>query len=279
MDLIFSGRLRARGRAGTGLAVLLAALAWSQAQAATATTVQLDEMTWTEVRDALRSGTTTVIIPVGGTEQNGPHMALGKHNFRAAALSARIADKLGNALVAPVVNYVPEGRVSPPAGHMRFPGTISVPEDAFAAILAGAARSFKQHGFRDIVLIGDSGNYQGQLKDVAQRLNKEWAAARTRVHFIPAYYRAATEGFGQVLRAQGLTEAQIGVHAGAADTSLMLAVDPGRVRSDRLQPGDEPSTGVVGDPSRASAALGKIGIDMAVDQAVDAIRQAIKDHH
>lgn len=254
---------------------LLAALALVQPAAAG---VLLDDMTWTEVRDALRAGSTTIIIPVGGTEQSGPHMALGKHNVRVAALAERIAVKLGNALVAPVLSYVPEGRVSPPAGHMRFPGTISVPDDAFAAILAGAARSFRQHGFVDIVLIGDHGGYQDQLKTVAQRLNKEWAASRTRVHFIPAYYRAASEGFNQVLRSKGLTEAQIGVHAGAADTSLMLAVDPGRVRADRMQAGSEAGTGVVGDPSRASAALGKIGIDMAVDQAVEAIRQAVKTH-
>ena len=260
-------------------AASVAALALAQPPAAMAAGVLLDEMTWTEVRDALRAGSTTIIIPVGGTEQSGPHMALGKHNVRVAALSARIAEKLGNALVAPVVSYVPEGRVSPPAGHMRFPGTISVPDDAFAGIVAGAARSFKQHGFLDIVLIGDHGGYQGQLKDVAKRLNTEWAGSRTRAHFIAAYYQGAGDSFKQALKAKGLSDAQIGVHAGAADTSLMLAVDPARVRADRLQPGtSEAATGVVGDPSRASAALGKIGIDMAVDQAVDAIRQAVKTH-
>ena len=265
-------------RARDVAATLLAAITLACALPATAATVLLDEMTWTEVRDALRAGSTMVIIPVGGTEQNGPHMALGKHNVRAAALSARIADKLGNALVAPVVSYVPEGRISPPAGHMRFAGTISVPGDAFAAIVAGAARSLRQHGFLDIVLIGDSGNYQGQLREVATRLNREWAGTRGRVHYIGAYYQAASEGFNQALRAKGLTNAEIGVHAGAADTSLMLAVDPSRVRTDRMQAGDEAATGVVGDPSRASAALGKIGIDLAVDQAVEAIRLAVKTH-
>jgi creatinine amidohydrolase/Fe(II)-dependent formamide hydrolase-like protein len=267
-----------RSRRRRAAAAMLAALALAVAPAAMASTVQIDDMTWTEVRDALRAGSTTVIIPVGGTEQNGPHMALGKHNVRAAALSRRIAEKLGNALVAPVVNYVPEGRISPPGGHMRFPGTISVPGDAFAAIVAGAARSFRQHGFTDIVLIGDSGNYQGQLREVAQRLNREWAGSRARAHYIGAYYQAASEGFNRVLRSKGLTDAQIGVHAGAADTSLLLAVDPAKVRADRMQPGPEAETGVVGDPSRASAALGKIGTDMAVDQAVDAIRQAVKTH-
>jgi creatinine amidohydrolase len=263
------------GRAALVLAGLLA-LAGGPAGAAT---LQIDELTWTEVRDSLRAGTTTVIIPVGGTEQNGPHMALGKHNFRAGFLAARIAGKLGNALVAPVVSYVPEGRVSPPEGHMRFPGTISVPDDAFAAVLAGAARSFKQHGFTDIVLIGDSGNYQRQLKDVAQRLNHEWAAGKARAHYVPAYYEAATAGFGRLLRSRGFTEQQIGVHAGLADTSLLMAVDASRVRSDRLKAADaaSPALGLAGDPSPSSAALGQLGVDLITEKTVAAIKQAIAE--
>ncbi|MFC5500184.1 creatininase family protein [Caenimonas terrae] len=261
-------------------AALLAALTLAQPLAALAAPgVLLEDMTWTEVRDVVQAGHTTIIIPVGGTEQSGPHMALGKHNFRAAALSARIAAKLGNALVAPVLAYVPEGRITPPAGHMRFPGTISVPDDAFAGILAGAARSFRQAGFLDIVLLGDHGGYQGQLRDLAQRLNREWAGSRAHVHYIGAYYQAASDGFNQALRAKGLTDAQIGVHAGAADTALMLAVDPAKVRADRMQSsGGEAATGIVGDPSRASAALGTIGIDMTVERTVEAIRQAVKTH-
>lgn len=239
--------------------------------------LQLDELTWTEVRDALRDGTTTIIIPIGGTEQNGPHMALGKHNVRAGVLAGRIAAKLGNALVAPVVSYVPEGRISPPAGHMKFAGTISISDDAFIAVLTGASRSFRQHGFLDIVLVGDSGNYQGQMNDVAQRLNREWAASKTRVHHISAYYRAASDDFTKALRARGLREDQIGTHAGLADTSLMLAVDPGRVRTDRLRGTDRDgrASGVSGDPAESTAALGRLGADMIVDKSVEAIRKAI----
>jgi creatinine amidohydrolase/Fe(II)-dependent formamide hydrolase-like protein len=238
--------------------------------------VQLDDMTWTEVSEALRAGTTTVIIPVGGTEQNGPHMVLGKHNFRAGALSGRIAAKLGNAVVAPVMAYVPEGQVSPPGGHMRFAGTISVPEDAFASVLAGAARSMKQHGFVDIVLIGDSGNYQGRLKQVADRLNREWAGTPARAHHISAYYDAASAGFNQILRARGFNDHQIGSHAGLADTSLMMGVDATRVRPEqfRAATAPEPSSGVQGDPLQASTALGQLGADLIVDRTVAAIRQA-----
>ena len=257
--------------------MILAGLMTLAALPAAAASLQLDDLTWTEVRDGLRAGTTTVIIPVGGTEQNGPHMALGKHNVRAGVLSARIAAKLGHTLVAPVMAYVPEGRITPPAGHMRFPGTISVPEDAFSAVLAGAARSLKQHGFLDIVLVGDSGNYQDQLKNVAQRLNREWAGSPARAHYVPAYYRAATEEFAQVLRSRGIGEQQIGTHAALADTSLMMAVDASRVRADRLNAADaaSPALGLGGDPAQSSAALGQVGVDLIIDKTTAAIRQAI----
>jgi creatinine amidohydrolase len=257
--------------------IVLAGLMTLSAFSAAAASLQLDDLTWTEVRDGVRAGTTTVIIPVGGTEQNGPHMALGKHNVRAGALSARIAAQLGHTLVAPVLAYVPEGRISPPAGHMRFPGTISVPEDAFVSVLAGAARSLKQHGFLDIVLVGDSGNYQEQLKNLAQRLNREWAPGPARAHYIAAYYEAATTDFTQALRARGVEGQPGGTHAGVADTSLMMAIDASRVRADRLKAADaaSPALGLGGDPGASSAALGQVGVQLVIDKTTAAIRQAI----
>ncbi len=260
-----------------GAALSLACASFSATTATSASSLLLDELTWTEVRDALKAGHTTVIIPIGGTEQNGPHMALGKHNFRASALAARIAAGLGNALVAPVVSYVPEGRISPPAGHMRFPGTISVPQDAFEGVLLGAARSFRQHGFRDIVFLGDSGNYQDSIAAVAARLNREWAGTSVRAYPMPQYYQAATSVFNEALRGRGITEAQIGTHAGLADTSLMLGVDPSRIRENamRATPGPQAVSGVTGDPTRASSALGKVGTELIVEHTTRAIRDAV----
>src|SRR6266436_9098101 len=105
-----------------GLCLLLLGLPVAHA----AETVFLEELTWTELRDQIRSGKTTIIVPIGGTEQNGPHMVLGKHNVRVKVLAEKIARALNNALVAPVIAYVPEGSVNPPSAHMRFPGTITV---------------------------------------------------------------------------------------------------------------------------------------------------------
>ena len=239
--------------------------------------VYLEELTTTEVAAAIREGKTTIIIPVGGTEQNGPHMVLGKHNIRAKALAGKVAQQLGNALVAPVVAYVPEGNISPPTEHMRFAGTISVPESAFKTILDAAGRGFKQHGFQNIVLVGDSGNYQGALKAVAAGLNRDWAQTPARAYFVAEYYRATQTTYIQGLKAKGLTDAQIGLHAGSADTSLLMALDPSMIRNDQLAVAahEGTATGTRGDPRASTAALGQIGVDAVVSQAVAAIRSAV----
>ena len=236
----------------------------------------IEDMTWVEVRDAQRAGKTTIIIPVGGTEQNGPHMALGKHNVRAHMLAGRIATALGNALVAPVLAYVPEGNITPPTAHMRFTGTISISDDTFKSLLDSAARSFKQNGFSDVVLIGDHGGYQNQLKAVAAKLNKDWAGA-AQAHFISDYYRATQTTYIKALHAQGISDAQIGTHAGTADTALLMAVDPNGVRADLLAAAarEGVSTGTSGDPRAATAALGQLGVDAMVSESVAAIKAAV----
>ena len=252
----------------------LVLLAPTSARGETPDTVFLEELTWTEVRDAIRAGKTTIIIPAGGTEQNGPHMALGKHNGRVKVLSERIARGLGDALVAPVIAYVPEGAIAPPTGHMRYPGTVTTPDDAFQKVLESAARSFRAHGFRHIVLLGDHGSTQAGQRAVAARLNREWASSAARVHAIDEYYRAAATEVPQLLRARGYRDAELGRHAGLTDTSLMLATDARLVRMDRLRPGRE-GDGVEGDPTRASAELGRVGADLIVSRTVDAIRKSI----
>ena len=191
-------------------------------------------MTWTEVRDAIAAGRTTIIVPVGGTEQSGPHMALGKHNVRAQVLAGRIAAQLGNALVAPVVAYVPEGDVAGRAATSASPARSRSRPKRFRGVLEGAARSFRRAGFRDIVLIGDHGGYQADLAAVAAKLNREWAATPVRVHFIAEYYRARPSRSPPPCASAASPRRRSARHAGSADTSLMLAVDPRLVRADRL---------------------------------------------
>lgn len=242
--------------------------------AQTIDSVFVEELTWVEVRDAIKAGTTTIIFPTGGTEQNGPHMVLGKHNFIVKHAAEQIARRLGNALVAPVLAYVPEGDIQPPTGHMLFPGTISVPDSVFMKVTEYAARSFRANGFKDIVLIGDSGPNQKGLQTVATLLNKEWVGSNVRVHYVSQYYH--TQAFTKWLRNQGETPENIGTHAGIEDTSELMAIHPGLIRKDKLAAGgDFRISGVAGNPARATAAYGKQGLEFKINAAVVQIQKLI----
>jgi len=257
-----------------GLLFCLIIAGGSAARGDAGTSVYIEDLTWTELRDQLAAGKTIALVPIGGTEQNGPHMAIGKHNLRVKLLAGKIASALGTALVAPVLSYVPEGGLNPPAGHMRFPGTITVPEDTFEKTIEYAARSLQLHSFRDIVFLDDHGSTQTREQAVARRLNREGAAKPARVHAIVEYYRASESGFGRLLESRGYPADEVGTHAGLADTALMMALDPALVRGDRLKPGE----GVSGDPRRATAELGALGVTTIVDQTVAAIKQSVARH-
>jgi len=256
--------------------VALFTLLAAQAAFAQPKTVYLEELTWTELRDQIKTGTTTVLVPIGGTEQNGPAMVLGKHNLRARVLAGKIATGLGHAVVAPVIAYVPEGSIHPPTAHMRFPGTITIPDAAFEATLESAARSFRLHGFRDIVFLGDHGGYQKNMKRVADKLDREWAATPVRVHALDEYYRVVVGEFEQALKSRGFTEKEIGTHAGLADTALSLAIDPQLVRSELLHASTlGAAEGVYGDPARSTADAGQLGVDLIVGRSIAAIQREL----
>lgn len=240
--------------------------------------VYLEELTWIEFRDRIQAGATTLLIPIGGTEQNGPHLVLGKHNVRVKVLAGSIAQRLGKALVAPVLAYVPEGAIDPPQAHMRFAGTLTISDATFEAILESTARSLRRHGVRDIVLLGDHGGYQAAMQRVAVRLNKEWASAgSTRVHALIEYYQVAQGAYVDALKAKGFSAAQIGSHAGLADTALALAVEPALVRPGQLERAARAGAveGTHGDPRLATAELGQMGVEQIVATSAAAIRARV----
>jgi creatinine amidohydrolase/Fe(II)-dependent formamide hydrolase-like protein len=237
-------------------------------------TVWVEEMTWMEVRDALAAGKTTVIVPTGGVEQNGPYLATGKHNYVLRATAEAIARKLGNALVAPIVPFVPEGDIDPPSLHMKYPGTISLTEDTYQRLLADICASFKTHGFRDIVLIGDSGGNQDGMKAVAAKLNAKWAAGPTRVHFIPGYYDyPAVEKW---LVKQGVKQTDEGLHDDFIITAQMMAVNPTTVRAKQRQAaGNFRINGVELAPAEKTIEWGRKIVAYRAETTATAIRAAI----
>ncbi len=237
-------------------------------------TVWLEEMTWLEVRDALEDGKTTAIIATGGVEQNGPYLVTGKHNVILRATAEAIAWELGNALVAPIVPFVPEGEFDPPAGHMRYPGTISVRQATFEALLTDLARSLKTHGFREVILIGDSGGNQDGMERVAQELGESWAGTGTRIHFIPEYYD--NPRWNEWLRERGVEEEDQGLHDDFRHTSIMALVDPNTIRTEqRRAAGLFSINGVELDPLDQTLALAEELVAFQARVTASAIRRAI----
>ena len=232
-------------------------------------TVFIDELTWEETRDALKAGKTTVIIPIGGTEKNGYHMVLGKHNYVVTYGANQMARKLGNALVAPTLQYVPEGDPD-----RQDPGEISLPSPAYDNLLDAAARSLKVHGFTDILFIGDSGGNQAGMRAVAEKLNAEWKGEKTRVYALTDYYEGGREHYRAWLEAAfNYDDTIVGSHAGISDTSQMLHVRPSGVRKDQLKPwGGAADSGVSGDPMKATAEIGRMGIAFKVNTAIAQFR-------
>jgi creatinine amidohydrolase/Fe(II)-dependent formamide hydrolase-like protein len=233
-------------------------------------------MTWVEVRSAIAQGYTRVIVPSGGIEQNGPHMILAKHDHIVGFAAERIASELGRTLVAPVVSYVPEGSYAPPEGNLRFPGTIGVPDEVYAGVLEGIARSLKLAGFRTICLIADHGGSARPQAEVAAKLTREWAADGVKVISVDDYYGAAGEEQNKLLMAQGETLKSIGQHAGISDTSELMAIHPQGVDLSRLAQLVLPSepTGADGDARRATAERGRTLLALKVAAAVRQIRAA-----
>lgn len=237
--------------------------------------VFLEELTWLEVRDAMRAGKKTVIVATGGIEMNGPYLALGKHNYVLRATTEAIARQLGDALIAPIVPFVPEGDIEPATGHMRYPGTISLTADTFQRLLIDISSSLRMHGFEHIVLIGDSGGNQAGMKAVAEELSAKWAKAdgKTRIHFIPEYYDL--QGVTDWLESQGIKEKEEALHDEVAIEAVMATVDPTLIRAkQRMAKGKFSINGVELAPLEKTIALGKRVAEFRARKTVEAIRKA-----
>jgi creatinine amidohydrolase/Fe(II)-dependent formamide hydrolase-like protein len=247
-----------------------------------ADTVFTEEMTWMEVRDAIRVGKTTAIVATGGIEQNGPHVATGKHNYVLRSTTEAIARKLGNALVSPIVPFVPEGSVDPPSGHMRYPGTISLREETFEALLQDVCASLKQHGFLDIVLIGDSGGNARGMQATADSLNGEWRNGPTRVYHVAEYYEQDIWSYDELKRMGIVQQPDVksatreAVHSDFHYESMVALVDPKHIRMDqRVRAGKFEVYGVELGPIEKTLAAGRHLVDYRADITVAAIRKAM----
>jgi creatinine amidohydrolase len=240
-----------------------------------ADTVWLEEMTWMDVRDAMKIGRKTIIISTGGVEPNGPWLALGKHNYVLRANCEATARLLGDALCAPIVPFVPEGRIDPPSGHMTSPGTISVTNDTFIALLSDIVLSMKVHGFEHIVLIGDSGGNVNGMQAVADKYTKEWNNTPRVTHVREHYdYNTVTRHL-ESIGAIPTDRTDDGLHDDATITMNMMVTDPQSVRWEaRVKAGKATINGVsIADLDRA-VAIGKQIVAFRAQVTADAIKKA-----
>jgi creatinine amidohydrolase/Fe(II)-dependent formamide hydrolase-like protein len=245
-------------------------------------TVFTEEMTWMEVRDAVASGKTTVLVATGGLEQNGPHVATGKHNFVLRSTTEAIARRLGNALVAPIVPFVPEGRIDPPSGHMWYPGTISLRPETFQALLDDICSSLKQNGFRDIVLIGDSGGNREGMEKTAAALNARWAGGPARVHHVPEYYEQDIWSYDELKR-MGIVQqpdvksaSRADIHTDFHYESIVALVSPALIRAEqRMKAGQFEVYGIQLAPLEKTLERARHLVDYRAEITVTAIRKAM----
>src|SRR5579872_1410712 len=223
----------------TALACLMALSATGFAQMANSQ-VDFGMMTWVEVKKAMESGKTTALVYNGGTEQRGPQNVNGGHTLMAQATVIAIAQKLGNAIAAPVMPF------SPNNASATLPGTIGLTPELFAALNEQVAEQLIKTGFKNVVLMGDHGGGQKELGEVAKKLDQKYSGQGIRVVFCDAVYVGTKEhpgaqaDFEQWLADHGYPS---GGHAGVSDTSEMiyLGADKGWVRKELIAT-------AVGDP-------------------------------
>jgi creatinine amidohydrolase len=235
--------------------------------------VDFELMTWPEVKQVLQQGKTTALIFNGGTEQRGPQGVNGAHSLIVHELGVEIAQKLGNAILAPVIPY------SVNKANAQLPGTIGITGPVFAALNEQVAEQLIVNGFKNIVLMGDHGGGQKELAEVATKLDAKYASSGIRVVYCNDVYQKAGAEFNKWSAANGYPP---GEHASLKDTSelLYLGGDKGWVRKDLIptavgDPTKQVNNGISGDARRSTAEIGKRVTDLKVDLAVAQIRQLL----
>ena len=244
--------------------------------------VEFEMMTWPEVKKAIEAGKTTALVYNGGTEQRGPQNVNGGHTLMGRDTVRAIALKLGNAIAAPVLPF------SPNRASAELPGTIGLSTAVFAQMNEEIAEQLLLTGFKTVILMGDHGGGQAELKTVADKLDAKHAAEGKHVYYCDEVYAKANADFDEYLKANNFPVSQ---HAGIPDTSEMLYLggDKGWVRKDLvatalgdpiLPRGQAPdpnvkriNNGISGDGRKSSAELGKRLFDMKVDYAVAQIQK------
>ncbi len=189
--------------------------------------VDLEMMTWVEVKDALDHGKTTALIFNGGSETRGPQAVIGGHTFVAHVKVIEIARRLGNAIALPVLPY------SPNSADPEIPGTIGISSEAFKLINKELVEQAVKTGFKNVVLMGDHGGGQKELGDVAAEEQAKYAGQGIKVVYCDDAYKKSNDDFDKYIASKGLSPSG---HASINDTSEMMYLEGNNdwIRVDQL---------------------------------------------
>lgn len=241
-------------------------------------TVAMGDLCWTAIEAAMAAGYDTVLVPLGATEQHGPHLPISTDTRLATALATRVAERLGGTLVAPTLP------IGPSAEHMSFPGTMSIGAEAVRHVLRDSVDSLGAHGFERVVLFPGHGGWFPVLGSLYPELAPETECDLFAITGLQWYMDLLEEGLDQA----GLDVDEPTVHAGASETAMMLAVDPDLVSDEDPPPGhtgqvsparlfaegveayDE--NGILGDPRPATADAGEHLIEHVTAAYADFLR-------
>jgi creatinine amidohydrolase len=247
-------------------------------------TYLIAEMAWKEIEAAIAGGKDTVIVPITATEQHGPHLPLNTDEIIGEAVSVAIAAELGNALVAPAI------RPGCSDHHLAFAGSLSISPALLENLIFSYCDNLKRYGFRTMVLLPSHGGNFDCVAKTAAALQEKLATEGVNVLALTNrdWY---VHSFAEPLYAHGFSFDQVGVHAGAGETSLMMALRPDLVREECFVSGfvgeiDIPKliaggvkavseNGVLGDPMGSTAEMGRGILDYIVKKYAAQIREAI----
>jgi creatinine amidohydrolase len=236
--------------------------------------VWIEELNYLEVRDAMKAGKTTALVMAGSTEQNGPYMSGGKHQYAMKLVGEAIARKLGNALIAPLIPL----EVGNPENKFLEWGSIYLTAESFQGIVRDMANSLKSQGFKNVVLLGDSGGNTAGLRAVAADLGPKWGDTARIVH-VPEYYNWTNQGGVRdfVINTLGIPEKQSeGVHDEYGLSAVMMAADPKIIRFDERVPAKKATINSISlEPKAKTIENGKKIVEFRADVAVAAIKKAL----
>jgi creatinine amidohydrolase len=254
-------------------------------------TVLTEEMSWTEIQDAITSGKNTVLLVVGSVEQHGPHLPTITDSLVGKYVAQQVAIKLGDALVAPVMQ---PGLAD---YHLGFPGTISLRFQDFTGVLTDYCTGLAQAGFKNIIIISAHGGNTDTIIAYAPRIAKQLLGQSD------LYVATGAAGPEDARRRQALAEkyhtslGKAGVHAGWLETSMVLAIRPDLVDMSKAEEGLDRDAfyapenakrtqlrgfavgvkpyspnGILGDPRGANADAGRELLDLNINELVKTIR-------